>query len=269
VAEVRYAKVVAGYEPNERGEDAVKLAELLADTVGAELRRVHVEQGSPAKELYELAERGEADLIVLGSTHRAALGRVTPGSVAEHLLSGARCRLAIAPRGYLRARALLAAEDAGEEADDVPAGSPMPAVRDELRVIGVGFDDTIESRVALEEAAGLASTAGASMRVIGVEPPPPLQLGPTAMAGALARPGALQTALHEGASGLPPELRALPVYERGDPAERLLEHAAGGMDLLVLGSRGFGPMLRLLLGSVAGHVIREAQCPVLVVPRPG
>jgi hypothetical protein len=36
----------------------------------------------------------------------------------------------------------------------------------------------------------------------------------------------------------------------------------------VTGSRGYGPARRLLLGSVSGHVVREARCPVLVVPRP-
>jgi nucleotide-binding universal stress UspA family protein len=68
---------------------------------------------------------------------------------------------------------------------------------------------------------------------------------------------------------LPPELRALPVIEHGDPVRKLIEDAGTGVDLLVLGSRGFGPVMRLLVGSVSSRVIREAPCPVLVVPRPG
>jgi nucleotide-binding universal stress UspA family protein len=59
------------------------------------------------------------------------------------------------------------------------------------------------------------------------------------------------------------------VFERGDPVGKLLEAAEMGVDLLVLGSRGFGPVMRLLIGSVSSHVIRQASCPVLVVPRPG
>jgi hypothetical protein len=39
--------------------------------------------------------------------------------------------------------------------------------------------------------------------------------------------------------------------------------------LLVLGSRGYGPVRRVLLGSVSGELVRGAACPVLVVPRPG
>jgi len=41
-----------------------------------------------------------------------------------------------------------------------------------------------------------------------------------------------------------------------------------GEDARVLGSRGFGPVMRLLVGSVSSRVIRQAPLPVLVVPRP-
>jgi nucleotide-binding universal stress UspA family protein len=247
-----YPRIVAGVEPNQRGEDALALAVMLAETAGGELEPVHVEQGPPEKRFFALADRGEADLIVLGSTHRAAIGRVTPGSVAEHLLNGARCRLAIAPHGYAEAR------QGGE-------------IRTEPRVIGAGFNGAPDSRAALAEAAELASRAGASMRVIAVEPPLPRQLGPGAAAPTPPpQPRQdLQTPLHDAVAELPGELRALPVFERGDPAEVLLREAEVGMDLLVLGSRGFGPVLRLLVGSVAGVVIREAPCPVLVTPRRG
>jgi nucleotide-binding universal stress UspA family protein len=79
----------------------------------------------------------------------------------------------------------------------------------------------------------------------------------------------LEGLLNEIAAGLPPELRAQPVHEKGDPAERLLERAEQGVDLLVLGSRGHGPVMRALLGSVSAKVIRRATCPVLIVPRQG
>jgi len=41
------------------------------------------------------------------------------------------------------------------------------------------------------------------------------------------------------------------------------------VDLLVAGSRGYGPMARLLLGSVSSRLVATAPCPVLIVPRPG
>jgi nucleotide-binding universal stress UspA family protein len=39
-------------------------------------------------------------------------------------------------------------------------------------------------------------------------------------------------------------------------------------DLIVMGSRGHGPLAAALLGSVAAHVVRHAHCPVMVVPDP-
>lgn len=269
VADPLYPKVVAGFEPNERGEDAVKLAELLGETAGGGVRRVHIERGPAGRGLQRLAERGEADLIVLGSTHRAAIGSVAPGSVAEHLLAGAPCRIAIAPRGYARARAILAAEIAGQEADDVPAGTPVPLVREALRVVAVGFDASPQARAALEEAVRIATAATATIRLIGVTEPPPPGLPATPPPTAASPPAAvdLQAAVHDAAAELSQELRALPVHVRGNPVERLLDRTGEGVDLLVLGSRGMGPLRRVLLGSVSARVIRSAPCPVLVVPR--
>lgn len=242
-----YKKVVAGYEDNERGEDARVLAERVAERDGGELKIVNVEKGSPADTLQALAERGDADLIVLGSTHHAAFGSVAPGSVAEHLLHGARCRLIIAPKGY-------AHEDHSQ---------------DRLRVVAVGYDGMAESQAALEEAARLATKFGGSMRVIGVATPvPAIGAAAAAQAGAEAGPD-FQTRLNDAVAELSDELRALPILERGDPVHKLLEASEIGVDLLVLGSRGFGPVMRLLIGSVSSRVIRGAACPVMVVPRPG
>jgi nucleotide-binding universal stress UspA family protein len=50
----------------------------------------------------------------------------------------------------------------------------------------------------------------------------------------------------------------------GDPAHAILE-SAGATDLLVMGSHGRGILERLLVGSVAEHVLRRAACPVLTV----
>jgi nucleotide-binding universal stress UspA family protein len=40
-----------------------------------------------------------------------------------------------------------------------------------------------------------------------------------------------------------------------------------GIDLLVLGSRGYGPALRTMLGSATSELMRSAPCPLLVFPR--
>ena len=57
-----------------------------------------------------------------------------------------------------------------------------------------------------------------------------------------------------------------PQLLHGEPAEALSE-AAGDLDLLVLGSRGYGPVKGTVLGSVSARVMAAAPTPVLVVPR--
>lgn len=53
---------------------------------------------------------------------------------------------------------------------------------------------------------------------------------------------------------------------QGAPAFALLELAkAGGYDLIVMGTHGRRGIGRVMLGSVAEHVLREAPCPVLTV----
>ncbi len=50
----------------------------------------------------------------------------------------------------------------------------------------------------------------------------------------------------------------------GSPARTLLEISKGA-DLLVLGSRGHGPFVGMLLGSVSEYCAAHATCPVVVV----
>jgi nucleotide-binding universal stress UspA family protein len=45
-----------------------------------------------------------------------------------------------------------------------------------------------------------------------------------------------------------------------------LEEASKTAAMLVLGSHGRGRLLKLLVGSVAEHCLREASCPVVVIP---
>lgn len=42
----------------------------------------------------------------------------------------------------------------------------------------------------------------------------------------------------------------------------------GGYDVIVVGSHGSGFVKRVLVGSVSGHVVHHATCPVLVVREP-
>lgn len=196
---------------------------------------------STPRALSELAETLEAEMIVLGSTHRGALGRVMPGSVGERLLSGGPCPIAIAPRGYRNAT-------------------------HRFERIGVGFDGGPEAGIALTLANQLATAAGTHLRLIAVQAPIPAlgELTPPADYYETLREQ-LEATLEEGAARVT-EAQAETALLAGDPASRLAE-ASAELDALVVGSRGYGPIRRALLGGVASPLMRMAECPTIVVPR--
>jgi nucleotide-binding universal stress UspA family protein len=202
----------------------------------------------PAEALHDLAETEGADAIVLGSTHRGSLGRILPGSVGERLLHGSPCAVAVAPRGF-------GSQEHGEP-----------------RVIAVAFDGSSESWAALEAARGLAQAAQATLRVLSVHEPFRAATAATAPMGApelgaVTQRERMHEQLQEAVHELPAELRAKGTLLKGEAARMLLAEAALGVDVLVMGSRGYGPIGRVLLGGVSAKVMRSAPCPVLVVPR--
>jgi nucleotide-binding universal stress UspA family protein len=214
------------------------------ELAGAQFERRELNDESPACALGQLAEDEGANLIVIGSTHRGTLGRVYPGSVGERLLNGAPCAVAIAPRGFARR------EHFG------------------LGVVGLAYDGTPESKLALTEAERLAGELGASLKLIAVVPDVPVipsRIGHTSAGYADALRRHFRGVLDRAASALPSATVAETVLDEGDPAAAL---AARGveLDLLVIGSRGYGPLRRVLLGGVSAEVMRTAPCPVIVVP---
>lgn len=73
-------------------------------------------------------------------------------------------------------------------------------------------------------------------------------------------------------SGLEPKLKELKIQYKTDILETrsvtdsLITYAEShGVDLIVMGSRGFGGFKKLLLGSVASGVSQHSKCPVLIV----
>lgn len=59
------------------------------------------------------------------------------------------------------------------------------------------------------------------------------------------------------------------VVNGGDPVVQIVRYAeAEDIDLIVMGTHGFGPVAHALLGSVAAKVARKAPCPVLIVRHP-
>jgi nucleotide-binding universal stress UspA family protein len=254
------ARLIVANVRSEHEQDALLWQERLRGNPGAPAAEVtyHSLSGrSPAAALQEFAEAESIDLIVLGVTHHGGIGGLAPGSVAEKLVNGAPCCVAVAPGRYRRG--LEAAQSSAGVAGHGQVGEEVPLVREEPRVVAVAFDGAFESRLALQVAVEFSRSVGATLRVITVIPDAPSQAVTAADRDRL---------LHEVVATLPGELRALPIREQGNPVTRLLATAEEGVDLLVIGSRGRGPWRRVMLGSVSAEVAREAPCPVLIVPRP-
>jgi nucleotide-binding universal stress UspA family protein len=202
---------------------------------------------SVPRALTELAHDERASLLVVGSTSRGRVDRVLTGSTAERLLHGAPCPVALAPRNYTRAA---------------------------LRTIAVGFADTPEGQVALASAHALAARFGARLRVIAALHPSG-GLDAAMARGMKPQRSVLLEGRHraETRAALDRALRALPAgvdiedeLHVEDPADALLR-VSEHVDLLVCGSRRYGPLRSVLLGGVSRRLVDEAQCPVLVLPR--
>jgi nucleotide-binding universal stress UspA family protein len=140
---------------------------------------------------------------------------------------------------------------------------------DAMRRIAVAFDGEAESRTALAVAADLAQQLGARLVLIAVA-----QAGSYGVPGAptltleaerLARTRA-QAACDEAIAALPDGVQASSQVVNG-PAGHMIAEAARDADLLVAGSRAYGPVRSVLLGSTSGYLADHAACSVLVVPR--
>jgi nucleotide-binding universal stress UspA family protein len=76
-----------------------------------------------------------------------------------------------------------------------------------------------------------------------------------------------QVSLDAALAGLPAEVRATGELLEGEVVEALSALDDRDVDVLVCGSRGYGPVRRVLLGGVSSRLIRRAGCPIVVVPR--
>ena len=230
-------------------QDSEELLERLRNADGDKTVEVRsIPNPSPAHGLYELAEKDDAAMIVVGSTHTGRAGRVLPGSTAERLLHGSPCPVALAPKGY--------AQRPGHE----------PAV------IGCGYDGSLSAQRALEAAHRFAAVTGARLRVIRAFKPLAYEIPPGGVA--LGWIGSYNDTLRERAAdeftaaveSIETEPGTEAQFAVGDPAH-ILTQASEQLDLLLVGSRGYGPMHAVMVGGVAGRLVREAACPVIVFPR--
>ncbi|HLS01896.1 MAG TPA: universal stress protein, partial [Beutenbergiaceae bacterium] len=123
------------------------------------------------------------------------------------------------------------------------------------RPIVVGVDGSEGSVAALKEAARLASETGALLRIVGAYEP----LGLTGVEREAQAVERIEMSINKAAVDLDHEIVVAP----GRP-ERVIVEAAEGSALIVLGARGRGDFVSLLLGSVARDVIHHADRTVYI-----
>ncbi len=157
-----------------------------------------------------------------------------------------------------------------------PSRSPSPGSSAPSAAAGrvvVGVDGSSGAQAALEFAVAEAALRGASVHAVHSWQCPVSDGGwvvPVTEYETYAR-GVLADAVARAAPAEVHRLTEPPVtsdLQEGHPAERLLA-AARGAALLVVGSRGHGGFVGLLLGSVSQYCITHATCPVVVVRAPG
>jgi nucleotide-binding universal stress UspA family protein len=230
----------AGAQPPVRSGE--KLLEQARRELGRPCRTVTHQAASVAGGLHRQAELLGADLLVVGSSRRQGAGRVLLGDDALAALHAAPCALAVAPRGL--------------------AGDPRP-----LRRVGVAYRPGPEGDAAVAAARAIAREQRAELHATIVLPilPSAWEGPPFAYVDVVEDiTGEHERSAREQLAGLGPDV--VGHVARGVAIEELVR-ASQDVDLLVVGSRAHGPLRRLLLGSTADGVARDAACPVLVVTR--
>jgi nucleotide-binding universal stress UspA family protein len=213
---------------------------MLVEARGSVPAGIHVRVATPvassaARGLTELAESEHAEVIAIGSAHGGATGdRIGLARTAGRLLQGGPCAVVVAPPGL---------RESGP-----------------FHHVGVAFDGSPESIAALAAAYAIASTARSAMTLYSVLD----SYDGEHDHARLAVSERLDAAAGEAPGDLNPRTELL----RGAPAVAIADACDGVVDLLVCGSRGYGPVQRALLGSVSEELIARSRQPVLVVPRP-
>ena len=208
---------------------------------------VHVVYGhSIPRSLTDFARRWHADLVVVGSHSGTEQGRVEISRRSRQLI-GAPFNLAVAQRGF-------ADRDNG------------------LRHIGVGYEGGAESVAALELASELARTGSGELSVMTVveynATAVPVALAPGAAGWDAAFEDARKAALTETEHAAQRTgLRYSASAEVGSPGAQLRAFS-DTVDLLVVGSRRWGTIARVIAGSVAETLVAGAGCSLLIARRP-
>jgi len=250
--------------PAEAMEEAKALAETAAGKISRRFPTWKTEglavADSPQGSLVGTADQWPADLIVVGSHGRSALGRLVMGSVSQNVVTHARCsvRVGRASRGV-------------QGGDSVaPPDPPVAPVR-----LVIGVDGSPDAARAVGAVAARVWPRESKALVVSVLDGylSTLVASPLAVSGGWSEfprghgPPTARMAAERAADRLREVgLAAEAVVREGDPKRVLLDEATNfGADCIVVGAKGHGRLERLLLGSVSAAIAARAHCSVEVV----
>lgn len=213
----------------------------------------HIRSGQPYQEIVRLAREIDADLIAHSTRGHSGLKRLLLGSTAERVVRNAPCPVLVARKQEQKSKAATKSFA--------------------IRTILVPTDFSRCSLAGTEYAAFLARKLNATLRLFHAMYP---YTNYVFVDRAGVRLSGLVEAVKETARqemdalkqmdflrGLPVQTEILP-----GPAVDEICAAAGGsnVDLIVISTHGRTGLQHALIGSVAEHVVRYAECPVMVVP---
>lgn len=213
----------------------------------------HLVEGTTVEALVECGTAVGADLTIMTTHGRGGFKRLQLGSVASAYLTRATTPVL-----------LLKARVRGDGDVAVAATLPSGAVLCPL-------DGSAWSESALPPARTLADVLGAAMSLFTVAVPHSMPVAPFGTE-LLVDPDALDAETREQERYLigllgqcPPESTTRSVSGLVAAREILDEAARSGAGVIAMATHGRGGIMRMLLGSVADEVIRQADVPVLVV----
>lgn len=245
IVEETFAEGIIGgvIEANRQASEAVEAANALAFQASKVVQslfpawsvRAEAYSGSPAGEILKRAEEWEADLIVVGSHGRSALGRLILGSVSQRVVTGAACSVRVA-------------RHQAKEKD-----SPVRIV--------IGVDASPGAEAAVRAVAARTWPKNSEVRLVtSVDPLHMYAMEPEdKFAFVRAIHQAAETRLR--ATGL----QVASLIEEEDPKQFLIAQAEQwNADSIFVGARGLGRIGRFLLGSISTAVVSRAHCSVEV-----
>ena len=251
--------LVAGYEmaiaidPGEIEQGASSFLDRVVGDLSDDRVVAHLAQGHPGRSLVAVAEGdadhpgivdGPADMVVVG--HRGTgKASVILGSTANYVMHHTE-RPVVVIRGLYSGAPRLVAVGVDDHRVEEGENASVRALRFAFGLRGVEEIAVIHAWFAPGVAAGLYAGAGADMEKMDAE--------------------AIAVAEHVmELAGPPPEgVSVRAVAERGTAGFALVE-ASNEADLVVLGSRGRGGFLGLILGSTSLEVAAHAHAPVAIV----